>query len=168
MAHDALGIALTRTEDYDDSIAAFERAIDLNPSDFYAYVSIGLTLTLAGRPDEGIVALEKGFQLNPHDPRNHLFFAFMARAQLTAQHYGEAVDWAKKSIRWRSDILQPHMILASSLGHLGRLEEAREAIAECHRIDSAYMTRQEDWYHYKRDADTQHFLEGLRKAGWEG
>jgi superkiller protein 3 len=83
LAHVMLGIVLTRSADYEEAIAAYEHAINLNPSDANAYVSMGMALALAGSPEEGIAAFEKGFQLSPQEPHNHLYFAYMARAQLT-------------------------------------------------------------------------------------
>jgi tetratricopeptide (TPR) repeat protein len=124
---------------------------------------------LSGRPDEGVASLEKGFQLNPKEPRNSLYFAFMARAHLTARRYAEAADWARKSIRWQSDtIIEPYLILAASLGHLGQLQDAKEALEKCQQLDPKLMASKEDWIRYKRVADSEHFLDGLRKAGWEG
>ena len=168
MAHDALGIALNWAKEFSEAIAAFEHSIALNPSNFQAYVSIGHSLTLAGRPDEGVTALEKGLELNPHDPRNHLYFAFLARAHLTARRYGDAIEWARTSIRRRPDILEPHVILTTALGHLDRLPEARTALGECERIDPTSMASLATWQRYERETDNEHFLQGLRKAGWEG
>jgi adenylate cyclase len=169
LAHIMLGIALQRAENFDESLAAFQHAIDLNPSDASGYISRGLSLSLSGRPDEGVASLEKGFQLNPKEPRNSLYFAFMARAHLTARRYAEAADWARKSIRWQSDtIIEPYLILAASLGHLGQLQDAKEALEKCQQLDPKLMASKEDWIRYKRVADSEHFLDGLRKAGWEG
>ena len=168
MAHDALGIALNWANEYGEAIAAFEHALELNPSDFQAHVSLGRALALAGRPDEGVTALEKGVELNPHDPRNHLYFAFLSGAHLTARRYGDAIEWARTSIRRRPDILEPHLILTAALGHLDRLPEARMALGECERIDPASVARMATWQRYERETDNEHFLDGLRKAGWEG
>jgi adenylate cyclase len=169
LAHIMLGIALQRAENFDESIAAFEHAIELNPSDASGHISLGSSLSLSGRPDEGIASLEKGFQLNPKEPRNSLYFAFTARAHLTARRYTAAADWARKSIRWRSDtIIEPYLILAASLSHLGQIQEAKDALEKCQHIDPELMASPEDWVRYKNVADAEHFLDGLRKAGWEG
>ncbi len=62
------------------------------------------------------------------------------------------------------------MILASSLGQLGQLEEARTALDECERIEPGRVQKQ---FHldpcpYQNRVDHEHILDGLRKAGWEG
>ena len=167
-AHMVLGVALQWSRDHDFSISEFETAIELNPNNANAYGSIGHELVLVGRPEEGIQNLEKGIRLNPQDPRNHAFFAFMARAHLHAGRYDEAVEWARKAIRWRPDAPIPHLMLATILGHLDRLEEARADLAECERIRPGYTADAENWHPYKHAEDTEHFLDGLRKAGWTG
>lgn len=91
----------------------------------------------------------------------------MARAQFTAHLYELAVEWALKSIERRSDLPEPHLLLAASLGHLSRSEEARLELETVERLRPGY-TKSDNWVHnYSHDDDQEHFLEGLRKAGWE-
>ncbi len=89
---------------------------------------------------------------------------FMARAQLTARHYETAVEWALKATQLRPDAPEPHLLLAASLGHLARTDEAEAELEKFKQFGQAYQ-----WLHtYKHESDNEHFLEGLRKAGWEG
>ena len=92
----------------------------------------------------------------------------MARAHLNAGHYVEAAECARRAIQWRPDIHEPHLILAATLGHLGRIEEANSELKHCERLHPGYTTATEKWFQYKNKTDAEHFLEGLRKAGWEG
>ena len=123
---------------------------------------------MVGRPEEGINSLETAFTLNPQDPRNHIYFAHMARGHLGARRYDDAVTWAGKAIQWGESHPLSHLILAASLGHIGRLEEARAALHACERIRPGYTANSDNWHPYKNADDQEHFLVGLRKAGWEG
>jgi Flp pilus assembly protein TadD len=167
-AHKVLGIAYTQGRDFDQGRLAIDRALELNPSDATALIGVGFLLTLTGNPSEGIPHIEKGLQLNPRDPRNHHYFGFMARALYTARRYDEAVEWARKSLQRRPNQPEPHLILATSLGQLGQLEAARTELETCERLRPGY-SNPSGWVHtYAGASDNDHFLEGLRKAGWEG
>ncbi len=148
--------------------AECERAIELNPNNAYARVAVGHAMTVQGRPDDAIPYIEKGISLNPQDPINYLYFSFLAQAHLLARRYEEATVWAGKAIRWRPDHPLPHLVMATSLGHLGRLDDARAELNACEQIHPGYTANTNNWGTYKHPDDSEHFLDGLRKAGWEG
>ena len=154
-----------KEEKFQDAIALSTEAIDLNPNNASAQVTLGNFLTLIGRPDDGILHLEKGFQLTPQHPRRHIHLTFMARAHLTARRYEEAAEWARKAVEWRDDAPLPHLILASSLGHLGQSNEAQTALDKCESIRPGYVAKPDNWHPYKNADDQEHLLDGLRKAG---
>ena len=150
----------------DLSISEAEHAVQLNPSDSLAYLSLGNQLSLAGRAEEGIPFLEKAFRLNPYDQQRSFYFCFMSRAKLTARLYEEAIEWASKSNELRPDAPESHLLLAVALGHLGRTEEAQAELQECETIEPGHAAKG-GVFPYARTVDTEHFFEGLRKAGWE-
>ena len=87
-------------------------------------------------------------------------------AYLLLHQYEKALEWARESLR------QPHirwsrwMVLIASLGHLGRLEEASEAVKSLHRfnpkIDLNFL---ENGVVMSHKPSLDHLMEGLRKAG---
>ncbi len=166
-AHSLLSCACMFTGATDLSISEAEQAVQLNPSDSIAYMSLGNQLSLAGRAEEGIPFLDKAFRLNPYDPQMSFYLCFMSRANLTARRYDEAIEWAHKSIQLRPDAPEPHLLLAVALGHLGRIGEAQEELQECETIKPGHAAKG-GVFPYARAVDTEHFFEGLRKAGWEG
>ena len=167
-AHLILGVAHEYVADFDRAIAEAEMAIELNPNIANGYISLGHRLALIGRGKEGIKLLEKGLSLNPKDPRNHLFYAFMARAHLTAHLYDEALPWARKAVQWKPDAPLPRLIHAAVLGHLGQVEEAKTELDVCKQVAPGFAATTANWHPYKHPEDEEHFLDGLRKAGWEG
>ncbi len=59
------------------------------------------------------------------------------------------------------------LILASSQGYAGKTEEARATIDECSRIEPDFEPN--PWpMQFLSQHDKDHFLDGLRKAGWGG
>jgi len=153
--------------EHDTSIADLEMSLRLNPSFAPAYFGLGFALTLAGRFDETLGALDKAVRLNPRDP---LLWAIKALRSMTyslLHRYEAAAESARESIREpRAAGYWPYAVLASALGNLGRIEEARSAIGEALRqkpgLSLSYL---EKTLPTKHPGDLQPYLDGLRKAG---
>jgi tetratricopeptide (TPR) repeat protein len=161
-----LGFAYRVTGRQSEEIAAFERAVQLDPSLGNAHGWLGMALALAGRPEEAIVSLEKALRLSPHSPGKGLFFESMAWAHFAAGRYGEAVAWARRTLEFdpRDDLA--YRTLAASYAQLGRLEEARKAVEEGLRLDPDLSLRKVRQQNPTTDADFMaRWLDGLRKAG---
>ena len=164
------GIALLQARRFEQAISEQERALELNPNDAFAYAYLGVALAHAGRPTEALRKIEKALQLSPaRDERADFLLSHLARIHLNLRHYEEAAEWARKAINRRS-YAETYVTLASSLGHLSRLAEARTALDECERIEPGRVQKQ---FHldpgsYQNHADHEHILDGLRKAGWDG
>jgi TolB-like protein/Flp pilus assembly protein TadD len=133
-SHWAMGLAYQASVDYEMSKAELGRALELNPYDAWVRFALGGTLVFAGDPESAIPHLEKAFELNPQDTRVYFLTTLLARAHLNAQHYDDAVAWARRAIGYRAKHASAHLIVASALGHLGRLREARAELAECERL----------------------------------
>ena len=58
-------------------------------------------------------------------------------------------------------------MLASSLGHAGKIEEAHAALDQCAHIQPGFEAIPRPMQ-IVSPANIEHFLDGLRKAGWEG
>ena len=138
-AHIMLAVASMWPGEFDLAIAEAERAVDLNPNSAFAHLILGTSLDNAGRSDEGVAEIEKSLRLNPKDPQAHIFINTLARSHLNSRNYEEAVVCARKAISVRSNFPHAYYILASALGHLGRLEEARKAIADCERLQHGFV-----------------------------
>ena len=165
MAHVMLCFACRWARKHDLAITEAEIAVELNPSNAFARFHLGNVQDLAGEPEKGIANMKLGLQLNPQDPRIHLLFSLMARANLNARQYQEAVTWARKAIHRGPDHARAHTILAIGLAHLGQQVEARAALDECERIRSGFAERWVSLRQYRSPADNEHLFDGLRRAG---
>jgi adenylate cyclase len=164
----ALGCAYSVTGPQEKMIAALELAIELNPSLAFAYGVLGNLLAIVRRPGEAIAALEKAMRLSPRDPFLFAFLSGVALAHFAAGRYEEAVDWARRSLRRRTDWIDPHHVLAASYAHMGHLEEARTAWKEALRLQPGFSLDTFKLMLASADPDfTERYLAGLRKAGLE-
>lgn len=75
--------------------------------------------------------------------------------------------WARKGIHQRPDYPNAYYILAVSLAHMGQREEARAALDQCERVQPGFVASRAEWRPYRNSADNEHFLDGLRKVGWQ-
>jgi adenylate cyclase len=158
-----MGYACSYGGDTDGAVAAFERAIDLNPSLTMAYQGLAVALT-TDRPDEAIRVMEKAIRLSPRDRQMHFFLHQLAVANLVAGRYEAAVEREKESLRLRSD--QPHVyrVLAAACGYLGRSPEALDALATMQRIAPSFSL--ETFRRTNSDTLVRICIEGWRRAGW--
>jgi tetratricopeptide (TPR) repeat protein len=88
------------------------------------------------------------------------------RAHLAAERWDRSAEAARLAIGWNAAFADAHAILASALGHAGRLDEARAALEEVQRqfpgvtLADVRLIRP-----FRKPEDQARFLEGLRKAG---
>jgi tetratricopeptide (TPR) repeat protein len=137
--------------------------LELNPSLYFARFGLGVCHFELGRPAEGISHILNAIQINPRDPRNFVHFMVLATICIDIRDYAEAEKWAGNAIGLKTDLADAYVVLASSLGHQGRLAEAAAAHAEYSRLREAQGARHEIRSVVQIDQD--HFLDGLRKAG---
>lgn len=164
-AHYALGTAYIWCNQHGPSISETRLAAQLNPSNIAAWLALGNRLDIIGEAAEGIPILERTLQRNPHDPRNHIYYAQLGRAHINARDYDKALGFLRESIRLKPDYANSYHVLAICLGHLGRIEEAREAARRCEELHPGFMARRAYWNIYLDPAANQHLADGLRKAG---
>jgi adenylate cyclase len=153
--------------EHDTSIAELEVSLKLNPSFAPAYFALGFALALAGRFEEALGALANAIRFNPRDP---LMWAIKAINSLTytlLHQYEAAAEWARQSIREpRAVGYWPYAVLASALGNLGQIEEARSAVDEALRLKpDLSLSYLEKTLPTKQPGGLQPYLDGLRKAG---
>jgi TolB-like protein len=165
-AHYALGCVYLFARRFDDSLAEFELALQLNPNFSLAQGYYGLTLSYCGRWEEGDLAARRALRLSPRDPFSAVYYGIAAYAQFVGRNYDEAMRLARDGIRQRGDFVGAHRVLAASAGMAGQAEIATAALLELRRaqpnISLAWIASQMP---IKQDADREHYLEAFRRAG---
>jgi TolB-like protein/cytochrome c-type biogenesis protein CcmH/NrfG len=159
-----LGFVCTLTQQYERAVDVLSRAIDRGPSSALAYFGLGMALASSGRPDDGIPMLEKAMRLSPRDPWMQEFLFNAGAAHFIAERYEQATEFAKKSLRLRSDQPGVYRLLAASYGMLDRAEEAKAALQELLRLLPDFSD--DHVRAFLPEAIAERYLKGLRKAGW--
>jgi TolB-like protein/tetratricopeptide (TPR) repeat protein len=165
-AHLALGCVYLFARRLDDSLAEFELALRLNPNFSLAQGYYGLALSYCGRWEEGDLAARRALRLSPRDPFSALYYGIDSYAQFVGRNYDEAMRLARQALRQRGDFVGAHRVLTAAAGMLGQTEVATAALQELRRaqpnISLAWIANQMP---IKQDAERQHYLEALRRAG---
>ena len=154
---------LTFEGQHEQSIAAFEKAIALNPN--FTDWRFGMALLRAGEPARATQVIAEHMRYDP-------FYVPWAPGQLglaryLLKEYSEALPPLREYTSRAANMRNGHVWLAANLAQLGQLNEAHAEAAEVLRIDPKYTIdgTQRRLALFKRPEDVEHFLDGLRKAG---
>ena len=132
-AHSALAFALLESHDTPNGLAAAQRAVELNPSFPEAWNLLGYAKLMADDPNGSIVAIEQSLRLDPQalfaGAHETLSEAYWGLGQFEA-----GLVHARKVVAADSGFAWGYIDEAQNLVGLGRLDEARAAIAELRRI----------------------------------
>lgn len=135
--HTALGDALRRLERYEESAAAYDKAIEMisgdNGRDWVLYYARGIAHERIDDWNAAEADLRKALELNPGQPMvlNYLGYSFLE----LGQNYDEAMDMIRDAVAARPD----SGFITDSLGwgyyRLGRFEEAVEPMEKAVELE---------------------------------
>ena len=165
-AHLALGSVHLFARRFDDSLAEFEWALQLNPSFSLAQGYYGLALCYCGRWAEGASAARRALRLSPRDPLSAVYYGIASYAHYIGRNYDEAMRLACEGIRRRADFVGAHRVLTAAAGMAGQADVAAAALQELRRAQPNISL---DWISHhmpiKESPEREHYLEGFRRAG---
>src|SRR5438105_6271181 len=129
-AHYALGSVHLFMRRFDDSLAEFELALQLNPNFSLAQGYYGLVLSYCGRWKEADAAARRALRLSPRDPFSAIYYGIAAYAQFVGRNYNEAMRLAREGIRQRGDFVGAHRVLTAAAGMAGLGDIAKVALQQ--------------------------------------
>ena len=136
----------------------------LNPNLAGAYSTSGLIEIYSGDPMAALPFLDRATRLDP--VLTPLFVHFRGSAYLVAGRYEAAAEAFRERIRLEPETDLSRALLASALGHLGELDEARRVWAELKAMNPAYSSaRHLARLPFRDRADADRIAEGFAKAG---
>lgn len=138
-----------------------ERGLSLNPNDPRLVVQRGYLLAYVGKPDEGVEWVKKVLKLDPFHPEN--YYANLVIVLHAAHRHEEAVQVFKRVPHPKA---AHHAYLASCHAHLGQNDLANEHANKVLELEPDFtISRYSTTLRYKRPADLDYYMDGLRKAG---
>ena len=161
------GFVYTCRGEFEEAKIYHERAIELNPNDADALTVMGVYLTAIGEGSEAVDYCERAIRLNPFGPGYYLWN--LATAYYCARQYEAVLVPMKEYVSRFPKFIRPRRVLAAAYGQLGRLEEAKketEIILTAEPNVTLKAIREKDTLVWKHQDDKEHWLEGLKKAGF--
>jgi adenylate cyclase len=162
-ARHSAALAFMIAKDLDRAKSEAEIAIALNPNDALAYNVLGGVHTYSGQHPEAIEMIERAIRLDPAWVQQYLHF--LGTAYLLAGKYETAAALLRQRVRLVPGTDFTRAVLASALGHLGEVDEARRIWRELMEINPKYSFREHFSRQPFRPEDVERVAAGLGKAG---
>jgi tetratricopeptide (TPR) repeat protein len=118
------GLAHARRNEPDAAIAAYRKAIRINPQLVEAYNNLGLTLAERGQPDAAMAEYEAALRVKPDDSAAHSNIG-MALAQ--QKRLPEAIGHFREAVRAKPDLTAAWFNLGIALAMHGERDDAAKA-----------------------------------------
>jgi len=162
----SLGRAYIATRRLHKALHEFKTVIKINPNYAIAHYELGVAYLYSGQAKEGLSHIETAIRLSPTDLYMGPFLARLGEAYLNLKEYDKAVDYSREALCHKMVQWPVNAYEVSALGHLGNLEEAREALSELlRRKPGLTVSHLKDQYVSISPDSMEDFLNGLRKAG---
>jgi adenylate cyclase len=153
--------------DHVAAATAIDRALVVNPNSTGAWMARGWVYCYQSQPTPAITAFERAMRLSPLDPRSFHITAGRALAHVIAGQYGEAIEWADRSLGELPRYAPAIRIKVVACAQMGRIAEAQESRAGMIELQpgltiakfSAYAAR-----NFPAEL-LAIYTDGLRKAG---
>ncbi len=163
----ALGRVLIFRNSHERAIAEMEAALALNAGYDRGHYGLGMALLYGGRPEESIPQFETGIRLSPRSPVLWAYWMMLGLAYINLEKYREASASFEKAIQQPNAAFMVFVHAASTLAHLGRIDEARALIAEAKTRKPGFSinTVRSAAGQFGPHSGVAGIIDGLRKAG---
>jgi adenylate cyclase len=155
-----MGLAHLYKKEHDESLAAYERALELNPNDADLLAEMGDCLVYVRQAARAVQLLEQAIRLNPYHPDSYLWY--LGDAYFHLGEYEKTI----RTLQKMRDQAEGHRLMAASYALLGNLEEAHRHAAYVMEVHPNFTIEQ--WRTVppnKYPEDLEVFVEGLKRAG---
>ncbi len=126
-AHFLLGATLYNKKQYPEAIAAYKKAIDVDPKFIEAYNNIGNTYRDMNQPQEAITWYEKAIQVDPGFAYPYTNLAGLYSSQ---KKYDEAIKVLQRSLAVNSTNIDTKLFLAAIYKDAGAKDKALNVVNE--------------------------------------
>ncbi len=130
-----LGTVLTACGRFDEAIAQFQKALEIEPDDAGVHNNLGLVLARRGQVDQAIAHYQKALEVKPDDAEahNNLGIVLAGRGQVD-----QAIAHYRKALEIKPDYAEAHNTLGAALTGQGRVAEAMAHLRKALEIKPGY------------------------------
>jgi len=150
-------------EDLVGAIALIDRALEFNPNFALGWQWSGWLRLWAGEPDVAVSHFETSMRLNPMQGRADYYLG-IGMGHFFAARFEDAAACLLLSLQEGRGWVPTHRFLASCYAHLGRFDEAREAVTRLRTLTSEVVPSA---MHWRNPEHRELYPSGLRLAAGE-
>ena len=141
------------------------KAVELNPYDMGARGVLGICHLVIGEHRQAIELFSAAVQRGNSDPR-YQWAALNAFSHYLLGQYDASLSWAREALYLNPNHLQVLAVRAAALAQLARTDEAAKAVEVLQNSFPGFtVERHLRNFRWKNPADTDHYRDGLVKAG---
>lgn len=160
----ALAVACIWGRDLDRALAEAEICLTLMPNSPEGCLALAHAQIFDGNADTALDTLDTYMRLDPHYPDQTL--QFVAEANISLGRFDDAASALKQRLKRDPQSVIGLALLASTLGNLDHLDEAREMLDRLLRLDPDFsIERRRKILPFRNPADFERRLDGFKKAG---
>lgn len=163
-AHAAASYAFTYTRQYEASLQAGRRAVELNENYHLAHYALADALLFGGSPAQAIAEFEMTARLSPLDPAAWSIHGMRALAHYTAKQYEAACTACDMALAKWSNFSGARIVKTAALVRLGEVAEATKVLATVPAV--AFFQLQFNCP-FRTGADWDHLQTALEAIGWK-
>ncbi len=130
-AYWAKGSVLRNFNDWEGSLTAFERAVELAPNEVAFQIGLGVIHSFMGQHEKALVCLERGLRL---DPGSSVVHSFASKLYADLGREEEAVREAGTTVTLGGSIVTQRIQVAMVMLEIGRPAEAREHLSSAETL----------------------------------
>ena len=161
MAHAILAHMMMWNSEWEAAIAEARTAIALNPNSAFVISMLGCVLGYGGYREESLTRLQQAMRASPHDPLTWLWTIWKGAIQLLSRDFDAAIQTFQQVLRLRPGFNHAQVSFAICHAHLGRIDEARQALKRARQQFQDPRYQSAPWL---RPEDKALRLEGIRLA----
>jgi DNA-binding SARP family transcriptional activator len=167
-SHFALGYVHAQSRRTDEAIAAYEKALALNPNFGVAHTYLGSALSVLGRSEAALAQIDVAERLSSREIFYGVNNYVRANAHFAAGRYREAGVSARNSVRQSPGIVTSHRHVVVNFALSGAIGEAKTALDDLLRLVPGTSLRAiDEALPYVREQDRSRFLDAFHSVGIE-
>ena len=160
----ALAVACIWGRDLDRALAEAKICLSLMPNSPEGCLALAHAQIFDGNAATAIDTLDTYMKLDPHYPDQTL--QFVAEAYISVGRFEDAASALKQRLKRDPQSVIGHALLASTLGNLGRIDEAREMLDRLFRLAPDFsIERRRKILPFRNPADFERRHDGFKAAG---
>jgi tetratricopeptide (TPR) repeat protein len=144
-----------------EALGAADAGLAVDPNDVSLLIARAIADNSLGRYEQAKADIERAMRLSPRDPFVGVFHVDLGEAEIGLGQFSAAIDEFRKAIDSGYRPFFAYTNLAAAYAHAGKMEEAKEALAEARRLNPAITVK---WLK-EHTPNLPVSFDGLRKAG---